>query len=512
MFHRHRNTVLFGMAAAFVCMQSDLGAQISQRLYSLGVEAYYASKLPRAEKLLSSCLRSGSKDPRPYFFRGLVRVKLGRTADAKADFTKGAEIEAVIGNRELVSAALSRIQGPIRKQIEHIRLTTRPPRPKAAEPNPVPITKVTTARKPAPKAKTPTPPVVAKTPPETTVTPTVTPKVTPKASSASPSAIDFSLLSPNADMFVVVRVAELWKSPLAQHFVNLDEAKMGLAAMQQFVGLTPTQIDSVIITSVDMADHVIKSGIVPGLGDPNGPDPDAPPIPALPEEFSAVVRLNVDYTGDQVKQLGMEADHNGIPYYLVKPDPDGLPVAVFFADDRTVVVGSPKAITATIDRTASPARTDLNFIDATSHVVVAFAPTKLDELRRLIPSGAPTDPAEAMAMAVAREAKALAIGLKVTDGVSLKVQLALETESRANSLVQFLTPMIQLGKTAFGGLKAGLPPEVATLGDTVIDSITPKATGSVFEVSVTVPPNVKDVLGMLPQLLGVNQQATEPQP
>lgn len=478
------------------CLSSQVSAQPGQRLYSLGLSAYFDSDFARAETMFSGSIRANVKDPRGYFYRGLARIRLDKADDAKADFKHGAQIEANLGDRSLVSAALRRIQGPVRKQIEMIRLTTRPPRkkygPPVAVPGTSPLPKPETTPSPAAPPKVePSPPTVTPTP--TTPTPpiTTTPTVVPEATTGK---INLDLLPAEADVFVVVRVAEIWKAPLVQNFANTDEAKQGVAMMAQLVGITPDKIDSITMASASTFSHAMK------LATPNGGSPTD-----LPDEWSAVARLNADFPDQALQQLPnvTEKDHDGIPYLLVAdPEGEGDPIAVFIADARTVLAGSEQAVQDGIDQDQKPSRPDLNFLDASSHVLVAFAPKDLTALRQMIPATQPTDPNQAMMMAVANEAKAVAIGLKVTDGVGIKVQLQLETPGRATSLVQFTQPLVTQGKGMLGLVGAGLPPEVSAVANAVLDSVKASSTDALFELELSIPASIKDLLQMLPDLLG----------
>lgn len=482
-----------------ISLPSEVSAQPGQRLYSLGLSAYFDGDFARAETMFSGAIKANKKDPRGYFYRGLARTRLDKADDAKADFKKGAQIEANIGDRSLVSAALRRIQGPVRKQIEMIRLTTRPPRKQYGPPVPVAGASPKPATTPAPAAN----PVPATNPapkpapmPETT-TPAVEPKpATPTdVPDTGAAKINLDLLPPDADVFVVVRVAEIWKSPLAQNFTAADEVTQGLALMRQMVGITPDKIDSITLASASTVGHAMKLAANPAGGSPTD----------LPDEWSAVARLSADFSDQALKQLPFvtEKDVDGVPYLSVAdPDGEGDPIAVFAADDRTVLIGSTQAVEAGINQQQKPSRPDLNFLDASSHVLVAFAPKDLTALRQMIPPAQPTDPNEAMMMAVAKEAKAVALGLKVTDGVGIKVQLQLETPARATSLVQFTQPLVAQGKGMLGLFGAQLPPEATAVATAVLDSVKASSTDALFELELSIPASVKDLLQMLPQLLG----------
>jgi hypothetical protein len=64
-------------------------------------------------------------DPRAWYFRGLAALRLGRTDEAEADFTEGAERESRDAGVWPVSRSLERVQGPERLQLERHRIRAR---------------------------------------------------------------------------------------------------------------------------------------------------------------------------------------------------------------------------------------------------------------------------------------------------------------------------------------------------------------------------------------------------
>lgn len=90
--------------------------------FGQGVHAYYEGHFAEANTLLSEAIKDGSNDPRPYFFRGIVRQLTGQDQLADADFQKGAEIELTpIGRSFDVDDSLERVQGKVRIVIEQYR-------------------------------------------------------------------------------------------------------------------------------------------------------------------------------------------------------------------------------------------------------------------------------------------------------------------------------------------------------------------------------------------------------
>ncbi len=122
-----RNTV-FGWLTLVLVAQTAASAiekELSPtELYGQGIHAYFAGDLEQAIHSLTAAIDRSDQDPdpKPYFFRGLALSQQGGMEAAQADFAKGAALEAVNGTRSHdVSAALQRIQGTMRTEIERQR-------------------------------------------------------------------------------------------------------------------------------------------------------------------------------------------------------------------------------------------------------------------------------------------------------------------------------------------------------------------------------------------------------
>jgi hypothetical protein len=95
------------------------------RLYSQGVNAYFAGRSSEAESHLSQALAFEAQDPRMYYFRALSLLRLGRLDEARGDMMVGASIEAQHPQRFAVGKALERVQGGHRLMLERYRREAR---------------------------------------------------------------------------------------------------------------------------------------------------------------------------------------------------------------------------------------------------------------------------------------------------------------------------------------------------------------------------------------------------
>lgn len=90
-----------------------------------GMHDFHGGNFDRAYDEFTNSIEAGTADPRAYYFRGLAALRLGRTAEAEADFAAGAEREAVDGSTLRVSRALHRVQGCDRLALERFRTRAR---------------------------------------------------------------------------------------------------------------------------------------------------------------------------------------------------------------------------------------------------------------------------------------------------------------------------------------------------------------------------------------------------
>lgn len=124
----HIATFAAALTAATMSTSPVANAQspaILAEVYGQGVHAYYAGRHNDAFEMLSSAIDSGIRDPRAYYFRGIVAYQQGRPDEARADWTDGAEMEAKIGGGSYVGRSLSRFQGSARLELEQIRQKAR---------------------------------------------------------------------------------------------------------------------------------------------------------------------------------------------------------------------------------------------------------------------------------------------------------------------------------------------------------------------------------------------------
>ena len=91
-------------------------------VYGRGVHAYFAGNSTQAEQHFTEVIQAGSSDPRPYYFRAVLRLQQGRQFEAENDMRIGAAYEARNpGVQHAIGRALQRVQGPARRTLEQFR-------------------------------------------------------------------------------------------------------------------------------------------------------------------------------------------------------------------------------------------------------------------------------------------------------------------------------------------------------------------------------------------------------
>lgn len=117
------------VAIGFALAATPASAQSSTALtavYGRGVHAYFAGNTSAAEQYFTEVIQAGSTDPRPYYFRGVLRLRQGRQFEAENDMRIGAAYEARNpGVQNSIGRALQRVQGPSRRTLEKFRRQAR---------------------------------------------------------------------------------------------------------------------------------------------------------------------------------------------------------------------------------------------------------------------------------------------------------------------------------------------------------------------------------------------------
>ena len=122
----YRLSLLFAVALMTATPARAQEEAILSELYGSGVHAYFSGQYFEADRLLSSAIDQGTKDPRAYYFRAMTNLRLGRADAAQNDMAKGAELEIDdVDGRYAVGRSMERVQGQGRLQVEQHRRKAR---------------------------------------------------------------------------------------------------------------------------------------------------------------------------------------------------------------------------------------------------------------------------------------------------------------------------------------------------------------------------------------------------
>lgn len=126
-----RERIAFAACLGLAACGAAVGAQPTieslplAAAYGDGVHAYFAGDYERAYEDLTQAIEAGTDDPRAFYFRGLSALRLGRSDEAEADFTAGADRESQGLGAWPVGRSLERIQGADRLGLERHRVRAR---------------------------------------------------------------------------------------------------------------------------------------------------------------------------------------------------------------------------------------------------------------------------------------------------------------------------------------------------------------------------------------------------
>ena len=117
--------LMFAGCLAMFATKAQAQTEILAETYGRGVHAFNAGAYNDAYSFLSLAIDNGMKDPRAYYYRGIVAYTTGRQEEAQTDWQAGADLEAQGQSDPSIGRSLSRIQGSLRIQLEKTRTTAR---------------------------------------------------------------------------------------------------------------------------------------------------------------------------------------------------------------------------------------------------------------------------------------------------------------------------------------------------------------------------------------------------
>jgi hypothetical protein len=94
----------------------------AESAYAAGVRDFWAGDYARAEQQFQNAIRNDSRDARYHYYLGLSRLSQNKRAEARRDFERASELEKQSRPaRPAINAALERIQGSLRREVDQYR-------------------------------------------------------------------------------------------------------------------------------------------------------------------------------------------------------------------------------------------------------------------------------------------------------------------------------------------------------------------------------------------------------
>jgi hypothetical protein len=94
----------------------------AESAYAAGVRNFWAGDYARAEQQFLTAIGNDSRDARYHYYLGLSRLSQNKRAEARRDFERASELEKQSRPaRRAVNAALERIQGSLRQEVDRYR-------------------------------------------------------------------------------------------------------------------------------------------------------------------------------------------------------------------------------------------------------------------------------------------------------------------------------------------------------------------------------------------------------
>ncbi|MFN0052971.1 MAG: DUF1559 domain-containing protein [Planctomycetales bacterium] len=325
--------------------------------------------------------------------------------------------------------------------------------------------------------------------------------------------VNLAYLPGNSEVIVHVRVAEVWKSPLVQSVVGGPAFKNGIDKMRQDTGLEPQSIESVTVGVSGVADTIKrlpKPGPslpvpVPTATNPN-PAPAGPSgTPAEPTVTVVVIRTSTAFDFEKVRTSDRATEavsHRGATYYKTPQSSPGS-MAFYAPSSKVLVIGPESGIRQAIETgTSAPRRPELDFVDSSQQVLVAFVPKDTSVFLEVpgVSAGGPESLVK-LQSTLARKIAGVALGLTAGDNIDWAVTVNCTIPEAAADAGTQLNAALQEAKDALAKQRSSAPPMLSELLNTasaVLTSMNAKSSGNVVELTGTIPSSAKSAVEGLP--------------
>ncbi len=322
------------------------------------------------------------------------------------------------------------------------------------------------------------------------------------AAVAAKKGIDLAFLPPDAELFVVVRVADLWSAPLVKSFADSPQLTKIAGDLETDYGLSPGDVESVTVGVAGISEQARDN---PAILSPMV-------LAGSMDAFDAavVVRLkkSVDAASLKLTASGVTAaDHQGKPYYR-RPtsSPDEKATAVYLAGPMLLVLGNEDSVKRAIARGEKATdRPDLGFVDLGPQILIAAAPKDSKALTASLPGD--DSPQSPLDKVLREKVRAISVGLKLSGGVAVELALSCADSSGEQAVKEELDKSLADARKMFSTVQAALPPGIGQLGDGFMKSLIATGQNSTVRISGAVTEPSQQQLADLPgEIMGLVMQ------
>jgi tetratricopeptide (TPR) repeat protein len=478
-----------------------------------GTEAFLTGKHEVAVQLLDVAASNGSNDPRTYYFRGLAKQQLGLSDEAATDYKRAIGLELHPANRINVDLALEAVQGTTRQALEKHRheaiSTARRAGDKERQAMIASLIKQRATDAAAGKGGAAIAKSAINLPPGTTsptaTTPSTSTPASPKPSTpASPrstqpaaNSLNVAWLPADAEVVINVRIRELSLSPMLAALLAAPESKANLQIMKDELNLEPRDIESVTIGLRGATELAMT-----GAADPTQ-------LASGKENVVIVVRTRLPFDPQVVQRRTDDfeaATHDGKQFYR-SLNPDDAP-SIYLADSKTVILAAEEQLKSSIDQgSETGSRPEFDFVDASSHLAIAFVPNDPFSLTEAIPTeGSGSDALDRLTSAVKDQLLGVGVGISLNDSLDLEVRALFVDGAAATEVDASITDLMNEGKGLWTLMKGEVPAPIAGIVDSIIRSQKNSATAEVASISTrlsaqSIERAVESAKEMLPMLM-----------
>jgi Tfp pilus assembly protein PilF len=306
------------------------------------------------------------------------------------------------------------------------------------------------------------------------------------SAASDPNGIDFSWLSPESELLIHVRPAEMLQSDFLTALMDAMPGSNPLSTSAPALGgIHPETVESFTFSAGDLMASILLPAISGGGG---------PGAAGAMQQFSgsktavAVIRLksDLDLASLAASTNAEVREHAGKPYVLIPsaglpaaadssfentPAPQP-PVAMYSIDGRTILAGAEEGLKAALDRGPGEATSQQFHVNPENgEFLVVFSTPTLAAMSGALPSpqGVPPFVTELL-NAVRGKLQGVVLRIQAADNLNVRIQLQLDSPEASGAAEVALKDAVQMLQEFYPGLKANVPEPLQPVTDFVVQS------------------------------------------